>query len=97
MIPFALQPPQALASVGHGLESAEYCRSAGFSGALLCSACKKLSEFSLNVMEQDCNACCIADASEEKGLRVHVICSFNPLAAVDEAPKFAKAILEVCS
>ena len=45
------------------------CTELGFSSSLLCSSCRELKQFGLEVLESECKQCCQADqgaASEEK-------------------------------
>jgi len=49
-------------ATGADLWGIEQCRDAGFSSAnLLCSSCKDLSQFGLNVLEPSCSKCCQDD------------------------------------
>lgn len=51
------------------LTNSASCTELGFSSSLLCSSCRELKQFGLEVLEDECKQCCQADqgaASEEK-------------------------------
>ena len=40
------------------------CLSLGFTADLMCSSCDKLSDFNLDILEDDCKNCCQPDSED---------------------------------
>ena len=71
-----------LLSTTPSLANPTSCTELGFSSSLLCSSCRELKQFGLEVLEDECKQCCQADqgaASEEKVISGNykvILCSF---------------------